>query len=524
MDVATWRRAGPLAVAPRTAEVNAGPTATSGGRAPCHEAFKPGAGLVAEGLPNAFWLSCGATGPLQLDVTRPDGHRPEHRLLPEPYAVVGRSASADVFLYHKDVSRRHVYLQVIGGRVFCVDLGSRSGTRMKAEGKPTASFWLDESIHVGPFEIRVPEDRGVGNCVDPWLKPPFDPFSSRFSASDNLPDVTLEFRNKSKCFASWPMDRVLVLLGRTPLCKFQLKSDNISGVQCSVLRTPGGTWVVDLIGQGRVMVNRRVVGFARLEDGDELQVAGYRIGFHSTAPSLPSGRQLEGPTPGDRAVPALRGTTLGLPGPRNRAAESLPVVAEPWDPDEPDRHVGGERAPLSRRPQEAEVLDPSLTPVVAQLARMQREMFEQFRQTMQQQMSDQFEQFVWNFAQVMSLTGQEHLGMLRDELSGLHQLTQELQGLKAELEVRRNGATPGVPGGPALSAGPTAHATGKPADEPLSGAIAGSGGTDGPATGAGAEFHDLLTERIAAIQREQQSRWKKISSLIIGSLGGGSTL
>ena len=53
----------------------------------------------------------------------------ELRLLYQPFAVIGRDPRADIVLDHTRVSRRHVYLQIVNGRAFWVDLESRSGTQ-----------------------------------------------------------------------------------------------------------------------------------------------------------------------------------------------------------------------------------------------------------------------------------------------------------------------------------------------------------------------------------------------------------
>ena len=57
-------------------------------------------------------------------------------------------------LDHWQVSRRHAYLQLIEGRYYCVDLGSRTGTH---GGDATErSGWLERgrAIQIGPFTVR----------------------------------------------------------------------------------------------------------------------------------------------------------------------------------------------------------------------------------------------------------------------------------------------------------------------------------------------------------------------------------
>ena len=72
----------------------------------------------------------------------------------------------------REVSRRHVYLQMIEGRAFWIDLESRTGTR--GERKPQKFGWL-EGVHtlcVGPYVIRrfaddsqIAHDSRMTNCL-----------------------------------------------------------------------------------------------------------------------------------------------------------------------------------------------------------------------------------------------------------------------------------------------------------------------------------------------------------------------
>src|SRR5438067_12259201 len=102
-----------------------------------------------------FLEACGATGPLQLQVEAPGQPEPVRRLLPQPFAVVGRNPEADLPLDDARVSQRHAYLQVIAGRLFCVDLQSRTGVSWGR--RPLRSGWLerDRAVGIGPFRVRL---------------------------------------------------------------------------------------------------------------------------------------------------------------------------------------------------------------------------------------------------------------------------------------------------------------------------------------------------------------------------------
>ena len=117
---------------------------------------------------NHFQFSCGATGPLRLI----GGGR--EWTLSQPFAVIGRDGASDVVLNHRQVSRRHAYLQVIQGQMFCMDLGSRTGIQWH-DGRPSASGWVDpdQGIRIGPFEVRSRSDGDLNPApvVDRWGNP-----------------------------------------------------------------------------------------------------------------------------------------------------------------------------------------------------------------------------------------------------------------------------------------------------------------------------------------------------------------
>src|SRR5947209_17610769 len=66
------------------------------------------------------------------------------------------------------------------------------------------------------------------------------------------------------------MDQTLVLLGKSARCKVRVGGPGVLSFHSSLLRTPGGAWIIDL--GGGTQVNGAPVRFARLEQGDELQI------------------------------------------------------------------------------------------------------------------------------------------------------------------------------------------------------------------------------------------------------------
>ena len=73
---------------------------------------------------NMFRYVVGAAQPLRLLVSREGEGNPETVEVDAPYAIIGRASACHVSLPDKKVAFRHAYLQVIGGRVACIDLFS----------------------------------------------------------------------------------------------------------------------------------------------------------------------------------------------------------------------------------------------------------------------------------------------------------------------------------------------------------------------------------------------------------------
>src|SRR5262249_40934306 len=91
--------------------------------------LSPGSWPSRQSVMKSFLSACGVADSLRLIIESPGAQEAELRLLQQPFAVIGRDLRTDVVLNHDQVSRRHVYLQVVEGRAFWVDLESRTGSR-----------------------------------------------------------------------------------------------------------------------------------------------------------------------------------------------------------------------------------------------------------------------------------------------------------------------------------------------------------------------------------------------------------
>jgi pSer/pThr/pTyr-binding forkhead associated (FHA) protein len=488
-----------------------------------------GEGMVSEHLRDSFLSACGASGPLWLDAESPGG-ADRRWILSRPFAVVGRDPGADLILDHAQVSRRHAYLQVIAGRVFCVDLGSRTGVAW--EGRPRRSGWVDrqQRVRIGPFQIRAGGSAGPADLEDP--------LTARSLEDPPLPAVTLEFPQSPER-PPWRLGQVLTLVGRSPECRLTLVDTAVSRYHFSLLRTPMGLWVVDLLGKGGILVNGQRLRWGRLDHGDQLQVGHFLIRIRCGDPTGGSMFSFS------VRMPALGAETVHpeLAGP-SRSRD----VAEPSDLP----------APLK-----AELTEPILTQMANQFGQMQQQMFDQFQQVMMM------------MAQTFGTLQRDQMGLVREELDRLRQLNQDLNALQVELAARSSAAPPpaspppgdasmaaalariealllaspprlgpapaeGGPAGPTLAGqGPERGSLPPPLGEGEQGTIRnGAQAVEGPSPAertagpspspAGKQaaacpgslpddtIHMLLSQRIAAIQQERQGRWQRVLDLMLG--------
>jgi FHA domain len=106
--------------------------------------FQVGRERVMSGDQGQFLDACGANGPLRLEWDDCENGQPVCRDFDRPAIVIGRNPRADLVLDHPLVGRRHAYLQLVEGRLFAVDLGSREGLRWS--GVPRAAGGSTEVV------------------------------------------------------------------------------------------------------------------------------------------------------------------------------------------------------------------------------------------------------------------------------------------------------------------------------------------------------------------------------------------
>jgi pSer/pThr/pTyr-binding forkhead associated (FHA) protein len=465
---------------------------------------------VSDSLLEQFLAACGADGPLQLDVAL-GGDPAERRSLSQPFAVVGRDPDVDLPIDHPLISRRHAYLQVIAGRVFCMDLGSRTGTHW-GTGSDRAG-WLNggQILQVGPALIRPANGTWEFHpATDERVTDEPGPLASRDPEHDPLPAVTLEFPRNSRVGEVCYFDRVLMLAGRAPECRLRLGDPEVSKLHCSLLRTPGGVWVVDLFGRGGIRVNGARVRYARLDDGDQLQLGRHlicvRYGIHDGPPRA-------------------------LPKPRPGSSRSIAVAG--WHPASPElsRLVAG------RSSDQAELVGALLGPLLSEFGALQQQMAE-----MQQRRADEFQQALMTMFQMFGAMHRDQMNLIREEMDRINELAQEQRALESKLAGQSpNLAEPAPPVGETPRPEPRSR---EPNPNPNPSRPSQPGPVAAPAPGetelarpapsttspeqaprptgtpADENMHAWLSQRIASIREERQGRWQKLLRSLMGRVSG----
>jgi pSer/pThr/pTyr-binding forkhead associated (FHA) protein len=360
----------------------------------------------------------------------------EEVLVDRPFALIGSSEFCDIRLTHPDVSRCHAYLQCLDGRILCCDLGSRTGTHWGSEIRSRSFLEPGTPLHIGPYSLRLANNE--------FIDPPSDEFPTALAPGQplrgpllNIALTFLNARNRTGRSRISSVRNPVTLVGWSHLCHLRLQHRSVGRVHCSLVWTPGGMWVVDLLCRGGTRVNDELVSFSRLSDGDEMNLGRFqlKIGFGSSgempvyAPEdLPESSPItqfpramtydstsdDEPDAGSAATPPM---SISAPKP-----QQLPVARIESLPELTDlRQV---TAPLAAP---AAVNMPSMaTNDTTAVALMQ-----QFA-VMQQQMFDHTYQLLAVVTEAFQTAHNRQLQLIREELMRVHELNRELHDLNRQ--------------------------------------------------------------------------------------------
>jgi pSer/pThr/pTyr-binding forkhead associated (FHA) protein/chromosome segregation ATPase len=241
---------------------------------------------------NQFRTSCGATDPLELNVSGPGWDGGGRRGFDLPFVLVGRDERNGLRLEDEAVSRRHAYLQQLGGRVFCVDLDSRTGIRWGGEVRRAGWLRPDQGIQIGPFTLEHVMADQAGGVPGGGVATEWNPLQDPVNDPGLLPWIIAERDNI--VLAQMRMNRVMVLAGSLPSCRVRLPDARVSRLHCCLVRTAQGVWVIDLLSKNGTCLNDQPVRWALVKEGDRLRVGPYvlrvwyqAVGKQTPLPRLP---------------------------------------------------------------------------------------------------------------------------------------------------------------------------------------------------------------------------------------------
>ncbi len=238
---------------------------------------------MSDELAQRLRAATGAAERFQISVMGEDSVEAVQHEFNYPFVVVGRGEGCDILLQNPRVSFRHAYLQVIEGRVFCVDLASRNGV-FWPDG-PRKFGWLspDESIQIGPYMLRVLGDEARDRTLAESLAD-LNPLERYRGQAGPMPAVDLEFRYETTGQPTWSVNRLLTLIGRSPVCKLRFDTTKVSGVHCGLLLTRHGLWAIDLRGRGGTRVDGQPIRAQPLESGQEISFGDFQIAVYYEEP------------------------------------------------------------------------------------------------------------------------------------------------------------------------------------------------------------------------------------------------
>lgn len=239
-----------------------------------------------------FFENCGGNPGSQLSCLNVETEELEFIPLEKPCVLMGRAKDCDVKLDHREISFRHVYLQMIHQRLLVVDLGSRGGTEW--DGTRRRSGWLmpGREIQVGCFKIRLVK---WNTSADKDVSQPdsdVDMQSLLDADSKSFPKASLELlsaRSQSRTGRVLALKPGVTLIGRSRVAQLRLKHESVSHVHSSLVLTQEGLWVVDLLGRDGTRVNGEPVKFARLQLDDHLQVGAFHLRVDTDLVKSPMG-------------------------------------------------------------------------------------------------------------------------------------------------------------------------------------------------------------------------------------------
>ena len=340
--------------------------------------------------------------------------------------LIGRDPEADLSLNDAQVSRRHAFIQTIAGRVYWIDLESRTKVFEEGQEVPQSQGCLDPGrfIQIGPYRLHRTDRRSDEAAGFEHVNPLTAPVWTGSDASPlPRPRLILPFRLGGQS-PTWEIDSLQALVGRSDQCQLVLNDPSISRLHASLVRTPMGLWVVNLLGREGVHVNGTRVRWAWLAEGDEIRFGLFTLIVRYE--NSPEGISREDvPLEAGASPPASSGGRPEVPSGRLNH-ESRTLAVRPGFLPTALTKVSGSRpefplaAAVASGGEEWEPVLPTNS-----------NLFSMWRQQMQ--LMETFHNDMVTMVQMFAAMHSEHQATLRDELGRVQQLTNELTRLNAQL-------------------------------------------------------------------------------------------
>lgn len=494
--------------------------------------------------------SCGQIRPMILHARHQDHRTHSKYVVTKPYAIIGRNSSCDICLNHEDVSKQHAYLQVLDGKLFCVDQGSRHGIFWK--DTPQLYGWVQpgQPIEIGPFEITLEQSVGVEAGTKSLRNTA--PFFARYSSK--VPSNAVVEINGNKKF---DVRHQLALIGRCKHCNIILDTDEISPIHSSIVRTLDGKyWLVVPIGI-KVKVNGKRCVSMELHHEDVITIGNHTLTFTILPADVESGlinKKSSGTInlhPDESGSHSLKSphtpapSLIEIDSTITKKLQHTPVAPQQSELSQSmflDRSSVEQlaQAPatsvtssaITYRPITLPALPKKTTPR-ARLATQHTELAEKkpegdtqlvnafmhHMKLMQQEMMTQMRMNMEMMAEFMINLQQQHMDQVREEMNHLAKINQELIQLRQSLV----STTPK----PELSC-----TTKDSADNQLEHHVSPDKTKAETPQVTKTKFilpvdekvdephqspsHDWITKRIAILERERKTRWEKMKSAVLG--------
>jgi len=210
-------------------------------------------------------------------------------------SLFGTKRGCKFVLRDNSILRRHCVIVNTGYRYILRDLITEGQTFRN--GLKVEQEFLDsgDRIKIGPweFKLEVVEPRFAGGQDSPVIVD-LEPDPSILAVED------IDTRHIGK------LGREVSIIGRSPHADFSVADREVSRVHAIVFMYLSRPAIFDLASENGTLVNGERAVFARLQDGDELQIGSRKLRFRSNAPSQVS-------TVGSNGKAVLRPTPFASP-------------------------------------------------------------------------------------------------------------------------------------------------------------------------------------------------------------------